>query len=68
MILNADEVRSRGHSASAVSRSSRARETFHQIRQDDGRRTPASGSRGRVTATTEDVSEGFERLQGDMSI
>ena len=68
MILIADEARSRGQSASAVSRSSRAREAFHQIRQDDRRRTPASGSRGRVTATTEDVSEGFERLQGDMSI
>ena len=68
MILIADEERSRGQSASTVYRSSRAREFIHQIRQDDRRRTPAFRSRGRITATTEDVSEGFERLQGDMSI
>ena len=69
MILIADDDRGRGRSASTVFRASPAREMFHQIRQDDRRQTPASRSRGRFKTTTEeDVSEGFERLQGDMSL
>ena len=68
MILIADERRSRGPGGSTVSWSSLPH-GIQQIRQGDWRPTPALCVRGRVNIITlEDVSEGFERLQGDMSL